>query len=632
MSPDYLMVVTPAGDIMAEANYAVVFVPLETAGQISGHPGMANELVVRVSDPSLAPVVRGELEAAAAARLPSLGAAAVVSSDELIRRWVERDAEGDQSFFAMFAWLMLAGATFAAFNLTTRIVESQRRQVGIGLALGLPARTLAIRPLAVAAEIALLGVVLGIVVGILTGMALRDMMVSVLPMPVFEAPFRPEIFAQAAMIGFVLPFAASVYPVWRAVRARPVDAIRTGYLAARRPGLARYARALPLPAGLRQPLGNVLRTPRRTCLTAFGIAAAVAALIAVIGMLDTMSVAVDRGEAEILGNSRDRIAVDMDQPLPADVVRGELEAVPGAGQVDLVLRLPASASNPAIGREPIDLQIDVLDLRDGAWRPTAIEGRLPTGPGEILLAEQAADDLGLKPGDRFVLRHPVRISETAVSLVETEVVLAGIHPNPMRPVAFMGASGSSLFAMEGLVNRAAVVPVAGADKDALRRALFDLPGVVSSQPIDSLVKSMRDLIAMFMEILGVVAVIALILAVLVAYNSATISQDERTREVATMLAFGLPARRVMASAMVESALIGLLGTIIGLAAGFLALIWLIYGVFPATMPDFGLDPAITLQTFATAIGLGIVAVALAPLLTWRKLARMDLPAKLRVVE
>ena len=57
----------------------------------------------------------------------------------------------------MFALLMLAGATFAAFNLTTRIVESQRRQIGIGLALGLPARTLAIRPLAVAAEIAAAG-------------------------------------------------------------------------------------------------------------------------------------------------------------------------------------------------------------------------------------------------------------------------------------------------------------------------------------------------------------------------------------------------------------------------------------------------------------------------------------------
>ena len=162
----------------------------------------------------------------------------------------------------------------------------------------------------------------------------------------------------------------------------------------------------------------------------------------------------------------------------------------------------------------------------------------------------------------------------------------------MRPTAYMDVGGASLFGMDGLANRATVVPAAGADADALRRAMFDLPGVVSVQPIDSLVQSMRDLIAMFFEILGVVAVIALLLAVLVAYNSATISQDERTREVATMLAFGLPARRVLGSAMVESALIGLIGTAIGIVGGFAVLVWLAYVVFPATMPDFGLDPAI----------------------------------------
>ena len=142
---------------------------------------------MRLSDPSLSSVVRDELQAAATARLPSLGATVVASSDEVSRRWVERDAENDQSLFAMFAVLMLAGATFAAFNLTTRIVESQRRQIGIGLALGLPARTLAIRPLAVAAEIALLGVALGIVTGMLFGAALREVMVGLLPMPVFES-------------------------------------------------------------------------------------------------------------------------------------------------------------------------------------------------------------------------------------------------------------------------------------------------------------------------------------------------------------------------------------------------------------------------------------------------------------
>jgi putative ABC transport system permease protein len=172
----------------------------------------------------------------------------------------------------------------------------------------------------------------------------------------------------------------------------------------------------------------------------------------------------------------------------------------------------------------------------------------------------------------------------------------------------------------------------GTNAADLRRALFDMPGVVSAQPIDALVRSMRDLVAQFTDVLGVVALVALALALLVAYNSATISQDERRREVATMLAFGLPTRRVIGSAMVESGLIGLFGTVAGIAGGFGALVWLVYGLLPTSMPDFALTPAISPETVVVAVGVGIVAVGLAPLLTWRRLTRMDLPATLRVVE
>ncbi|MGA3057398.1 MAG: FtsX-like permease family protein [Candidatus Limnocylindrales bacterium] len=630
LSPDYLLVISPAGDFMAEANYAAVFVPLQTAGRIAGHPGMANELVVRLSDPSLAPVVRDELAAAAAAALPNLGAAVVASDDETVRRWLDRDAQNDESFFALFAVLMLGGATFAAFNLTTRIVESQRRQVGIGLALGLPARTLAIRPLAVAAEIALLGVVLGIGIGLLIDLGMKAVFASMLPMPVMETPFQPDTFASAAAIGFVLPFAASIYPVWRAVRSRPVDAIRTGYLSAKRPGLARLARRLPLPAWLRLPLSNVLRTPRRTVLTALGVAAAVTVLIGTIGMLDTFSVGMDQGQAEMIGGSPDRIAVDLTTPLPADTVRQNLASAPGVGRVDLVLRLPATAM--AAGRASIDIQLDVLDLNDNAWRASVAEGRLPSGPGEVMLSQRAADDLGLKPGDRFVLRHPVRVTDTAVAIAETDVELVGTNPSPLRPTAYMDSSGASLFGMVGLANRATVVPATGADAGQLRRALFGLPGVVSAQPIDALVTSMRDMVTQFTDILGVVALVALILALLVAYNSATIAQDERRREVATALAFGLPIRRVLGSAMVESGLIGLLGTLVGIVAGFGALSWLVFGLLPTSMPEFALTPAISPGTVVLAVLVGIVVVGLAPALTWRRLTRMDLPATLRVVE
>ena len=632
LSPDYLVVISPMGDFMAEANYGVVFAPLATVGSLIGHPGMANELVIRLTDPSLAQTVRDELQSAAAATLPTLGATAIASDDETVRRWLDRDAGNDSSFMALFAVLMLGGATFAAFNLTTRIVESQRRQVGIGLALGLPARTLAVRPLAVAAEIALAGVAFGILAGLLLDLAMKLVFEAMLPMPVFETPFQPEVFARAAAIGFALPFAASIYPVWRAVRSRPIDAIRTGYLSASRPGLAGLTRRLPLPTWLRQPTRNVLRTPRRTALTGLGIAAAVTVLVGTVGMLDSFSAGMDRGQAEMTGGSPDRVAVDLAAALPVESVRAELAAAPGAGRIDLGLRLPATAAAIGGSRDPIDIQLDVVDLNANAWHATVVEGRLPSGPGEVMLSQGAADGLGLRIGDRFVLRHSVRVSESEAAITDTEVTLAGTNPSPLRPTAYMDSSGDSLFGMTGLANRATVVPAAGADSGLLRRALFELPGVVSVQPIDAMVSSLRELVAQFTDILGVIALVALILALLVAYNSATISQDERRREVATMLAFGVPIKRVLASAMLESGLIGLLGTTVGIVGGFGALAWFVYGLIPSSMPDFALTPSLSAETIAMAFGVGVAVVGLAPALTWRRLTRMDLPATLRVVE
>ena len=55
-------------------------------------------------------------------------------------------------------------------------------------------------------------------------------------------------------------------------------------------------------------------------------------------------------------------------------------------------------------------------------------------------------------------------------------------------------------------------------------------------------------------------------------------------------------------------------------------------VISNTMPDLGLDVVISPATLATAVALGVIAVAVAPLLTIRRLRRMDIPGTLRVVE
>jgi len=60
--------------------------------------------------------------------------------------------------------------------------------------------------------------------------------------------------------------------------------------------------------------------------------------------------------------------------------------------------------------------------------------------------------------------------------------------------------------------------------------------------------------------------------------------------------------------------------------------WFVGSVFPRTAPDIGLLLWLTPQTLAVVVAMGVAAVALAPLLTARKMGRMDLPGTLRVME
>jgi putative ABC transport system permease protein len=55
-------------------------------------------------------------------------------------------------------------------------------------------------------------------------------------------------------------------------------------------------------------------------------------------------------------------------------------------------------------------------------------------------------------------------------------------------------------------------------------------------------------------------------------------------------------------------------------------------LIPETHPEIGIVTFLAPRTVLTAVGLGVLAVAAAPLLTSRKLRRMDIPSTLRVME
>ena len=611
------------------ADFAVLYAPIETVQALSDQPGAANQAALTLRDGASVGAVEERVTAAMADAFPDVGITLTRQQDDRVLRLLYDDIEGDQRFYDVFALLILLGAAFAAFNLMVRVVEAQRREIGIGMALGVPPARIALRPLLVGVQVAALGVVFGIGVGLVIDALMADLLRGFFPMPIWTFDFQPGVFLRGAALGLVLPIAATALPVRRAVRVAPVEAIQTAHRAVSG-GLAPLVRRLPLPGSTvaMLPVRNVVRGPRRTILTALGIGAAIAVLVGVIGMIDSFSATIDLGEEEFVGDHPEQLTVGVDfAPIDSDAVRAVTES-PLVARAEPGLALGGTLEP---GEDEIEVLVAVTDFDSDLWRPSATEGELATGRPGIVLAQKAADDLGLGVGGTVVLRHPRRQGLVDYQLVESELPVLAIHPNPYRFLAYVDIRQADLFDLEGITNTVRVSPTAGVTPEAVQRGLFAEPGVVSVEPVTAAGDAIREQIEEFVSIFTVEGAV-LLLALLIAFNSTAINMDERARENATMFAYGLPAGRVLMVSVVESLIIGVLGTVAGVLGGRLLLEWLLRVLLPSTFPDIGMVVALSASTLLTAFLFGVVAVAVAPVLTLRRLRRMDIPSTLRVME
>ena len=379
------------------------------------------------------------------------------------------------------------------------------------------------------------------------------------------------------------------------------------------------------------PIRNVARTPRRTLLTSVGIGAAITVLVTLGGLLDSFDATVAAASRESARSAPERLTATLvDYRSVIDPVVQQVASVEGVDSVSPELVLPATATGT--DGEQIDLLLHVL-APDAPWVPSIESG---TASGGLVLAQSAASDLGIGPGDTVRVRHPELVllpgAEPSIRYTDSDVAVVGTHPFPIRLFAYLDTESAGFLGFSGVTNSLTVVPQAGADVDDVRRGLFAIPavGAVTSQA--ETIEEFSAALDQILGILGVVAVVTLILALLIAFNSASIAAEERRREHATMLAYGLPVGRVLTMQVVEGVLIGVLGTIVGLVLGFFVVRYIVYVQLPQTMPDIGVIPDIAGQTILLAMGMGILAVCVAPLLAGGRLRRMDVPGTLRVVE
>lgn len=631
LEPEYLNLTAVMGaTIQGAATRAVLFAPLPLAQRLAGLPGRADDVVVTVPAGADVEHVAAVLTRSLDRLEPTAGLTVSVRRDTPAVRALYDEITSEQRIFDLFALLVLAGAGFAAFNLTRRVVESQRRDIGIAMALGVPGRQIALRPMALAAEVAVTGVALGVVVGWGIGTWVLTIMKTTLPLPVWETPWQGGLFLVAAGLGLAIPLAGSAYPVWRAVRVPPTDAFLPPHLRGRRHHLTGLARHVRMAGGtlVQAPVRRVAIAPARSVTTVVAIALILAPLLAALGATDSTTATIDTGSQILSGTNGDRLLVDFTSYQPAST--SVVEAVTRSPLVERSALGLDAGGTLVRGGVRVDVSIAMVDLSDPLVVPEALADRR-IASGGIVLAAKAASDLGVVPGDRVTLRHPVR-EGAGVRYEDSALPVRAVVSSPYRFVAYMDRSDASLLGLAGIVNTVTVVPRPGVSMERLQRALAALPGVASALAASALAGTMRSILSVVVNLFVVMQVVIGLLAFLVAYNSSRIGSDERAREHATMLAFGVGVPRVVAVGVAESVLLGLAGAGLGVGLGVVVLRFILGSVFPVAVPQLAVIESVRTSSYLLTAGIGLAAAAAAPTLVARRLRTLDLPGTLRTVE
>ena len=245
-------------------------------------------------------------------------------------------------------------------------------------------------------------------------------------------------------------------------------------------------------------------------------------------------------------------------PMPLGM-RQELEAVPGVQSVDPFRKLFMNFSGKRVLLEAIDIV---------TWPKhntcTIIDGKLMTrGQEEISVNETIADKLGVKAGGVMVLPTP----NGPKSFVVTAIVLSYASD---AGVIFMDmetyerhwndhvADMFSVYVKPG--NDIAAVRASIQDRFKGKRKMFVLPALEFRQEI----KKMLDQSVVMNDAVNVLTLLIAGFGIIVTLLASVL---ERTREIGILRSIGMKRNQVSAVVLIESALIGMAGGLLGIVAG-----------------------------------------------------------------
>ncbi|WP_245847433.1 ABC transporter permease [Dietzia natronolimnaea] len=235
------------------------------------------------------------------------------------------------------------------------------------------------------------------------------------------------------------------------------------------------------------------------------------------------------------------------------------------------------------------------------------DGRAPAADGEVVLPESVLDNAGLAIGD------PARVYTTSQGMIDVTVVGAYSSETDVGGyvgVGFTPAQARALFTDGENASNVAVRAVPGVSQEEMRDTLAaEFPGYEVStgeevkERLSAQLSTVLDFVNYFFVAFGL---IALLVGTFIIYNTFSMLVAQRMRELALLRAIGATRGQLTRSVLAEAALTGLVGSAIGVLAGFglARVIFAVLDAFDLGIPSGSL--ALTPMSVITPLVLGFV--------------------------
>lgn len=342
---------------------------------------------------------------------------------------------------------------------------------------------------------------------------------------------------------------------------------------------------------------NLRRRATRTLIVALSVGLAVGSALALLALADSAEngarEGVDERGADFTVFQRD--APDIFSGFMPDDMPARIGALPGV----------AGVAGEYLTFAPVDQNVQRLIL---GWPPDStfwkgmpiVAGRAP-GPGErgaAVLGIGAAEALGKSVGDRLdIMDAPFTVVGIAGygSALNRSAIIVGLAD--LQEVTFRPGQVT-------VVHVQLARGLGDAEIDALTRSIEALGRLVVT-PTDRLIANDRNF-AVLRAIANAVSWIALTMSALSILNALLMAVQERTREIGVMMAIGWDKPHIMASIVVEGVVIGIAGSLIGIALGYAASF--LFTSVPAIGDYLSFAPTVGMMLTTPLLGVALCVV------------------------